>query len=131
MAEPSAGSISARPRGASRWTGALTSAMGGCGGVRMDRETAIASLRRHADELRAEGVATLYLFGSTARDEAREASDVDLFFDYDNPKFSLVELVRVKDRIKAILGVEADVMTRDSLHPLLKERIEASAFRVF
>ena len=30
----------------------------------------------------------LYLFGSTARDQARETSDVDLFFDYDNPKFS-------------------------------------------
>jgi predicted nucleotidyltransferase len=97
----------------------------------MDRKTAVARLRHHADELRAEGVVTLYLFGSTARDEAREASDVDLFFDYDNPKFSLVELVRVKDRINAILGVDADVMTRDSLHPLLKERIEASAFRVF
>ena len=71
------------------------------------------------------------LFGSTARDQARKASDVDLFFDYDNPKFSLVELVRVKDRVNAILGVDADVMTRDSLHPMLKKRIEASALRVF
>jgi uncharacterized protein len=97
----------------------------------MDRETAVAKLRHHAEELRAEGVAALYLFGSTARDQAREASDVDLFFDYDDPKFSLVELVRVKDRVNAILGIEADVMTRDSLHPLLKERIEASAVRVF
>jgi hypothetical protein len=97
----------------------------------MDREAAVTRLRRHARELRAEGVVALYLFGSTARDQAREASDVDLFFDYDNPKFSLVELVRVKDRISAILGVDADVMTRDSLHPMLKERIEASAIRVF
>jgi predicted nucleotidyltransferase len=97
----------------------------------MDRETAVTKLRRHAPALRAEGVAALYLFGSTSRDQAREASDVDLFFDYDDPKFSLIELVRVKDRVSAILGVRTDVMTRDSLHPMLKERIEASAIRVF
>jgi uncharacterized protein len=97
----------------------------------MNRETAVTRLRRHARELRADGVAALYLFGSTARDEAREASDVDLFFDYDDPKFSLIELVRIKDRVSAILGVKADIMTRDSLHPMLKERIEASAVRVF
>jgi len=97
----------------------------------MDQETIVAELRRHADQLRGEGVAALYLFGSTARGEARRGSDVDLFFDYSDPKFSLIELVRVKDRVSAILGVEADVMTRDSLHPMLKERIEASAVRVF
>ena len=56
--------------------------------------------------LRAEGVAALYLFGSTARGQARVGSDVDLFFDYDNPRFSLVELVRVKDRVMSILGVD-------------------------
>jgi hypothetical protein len=97
----------------------------------IDQETAVAELRRHADQLRGEGVTALYLFGSTARGEARDGSDVDLFFDYSDPKFSLIELVRVKDRVSAILGVEADVMTRDSLHPMLKERIEASAVRVF
>lgn len=105
--------------------------MGGSWNAQMDRETAVTRLRRHAQELRAEGVVALYLFGSTARSRAREMSDVDLFFDYENPKFSLIELVRVKDRVNAILGGDADVMTRDSLHPMLKERIEASAIHVF
>lgn len=91
--------------------------MGGSWNGEMNRETAVTRLRRHAPELRAEGVAALYLFGSTVRGEAREASDVELFFDYDSPKFSLIELVRI--------------MTRDSLHPMVKERIEASAIRVF
>ena len=97
----------------------------------MERSLVTARLRTHQAELRRAGVASLYLFGSTARDEARADSDVDLFFDYDDPRFSLVELVRVKRQVERILGVEADVMTRDSLHPLLKERIEEAAVRVF
>jgi predicted nucleotidyltransferase len=47
----------------------------------MNRGTALAKLRRHAPELRAEGIVALYLCGSTARNEARKASDIDLFFD--------------------------------------------------
>ena len=97
----------------------------------MNRETVVERLSAHAGELRAQGVSAIHLFGSMARDGARRGSDVDLFFDYDDPKFSLIELVRVSNRIGAILRVEADVMTRDSLHPRLKERSEASAVRIF
>jgi uncharacterized protein len=97
----------------------------------VERSLVTARLRKHEAELRRAGIASLYLFGSTARDEARADSDVDLFFDYDDPRFSLVELVRVKRQVEGILGVDADVMTRDSLHPMLKDRIEAAALRVF
>jgi uncharacterized protein len=37
----------------------------------------------------------------------------------------------VKERTAKILGRKADIMTRDSLHPLLKKRIEESAVLVF
>jgi predicted nucleotidyltransferase len=97
----------------------------------MERSVVTLRLREHAPELRRAGVMSLYLFGSTARDEAKHDSDVDLFFEYDDPRFSLVELVRVKRRIGEILGVDADVMTRDSLHPMLRDQIESSAIRVF
>ncbi len=73
----------------------------------------------------------LYLFGSTARDEAREDSDVDLFFDHERGKLSLFGLMDVMDAAARILGRKADVMTRASLHPVLRERIEASALQVF
>jgi uncharacterized protein len=49
----------------------------------MDRETAISLLKAHEAELRRLGVQHLYLFGSTARGEARSDSDVDLFFDHE------------------------------------------------
>lgn len=97
----------------------------------MDRERVIAALRAHQAELRRFGVAHLYLFGSVARNEARADSDIDLFFDTDNPRFSLIELVDVQERVHAILGARSDVMTRASLHPMLRPRIEAEALRVF
>ena len=97
----------------------------------MEQAVVLTRLRAHADELRRHGVGALWLFGSTARGEARPDSDVDLFFDYGDEHFSLVELVRVKRRIEEILGAEAHVMTRDSLHPRLKEAIEAAAVAVF
>ena len=56
---------------------------------------------------------------------------VDLFFDTDNPRFSLIELVDVQEQLTAILGVETDVMSRASLHPRLRQQIEADAQRVF
>jgi len=97
----------------------------------MDRDHVIATLRAHEADLHRAGVARLYLFGSVARQEARPDSDVDLFFDTDNPRFSLIELVDVQEQVKDILGAETDVMTRASLHPMLRPRIEAEALRVF
>jgi predicted nucleotidyltransferase len=42
-----------------------------------------AQLRALAKGLREHGATSLYLFGSTSRNEARSGSDLDLFIDYD------------------------------------------------
>ena len=84
----------------------------------MERSEAIAKLKQHETELKRLGVEHLYLFGSIARGEAREDSDVDLSS-------------TVKEAAARILGRKADIMTRRSLHPVLRERIEASAMQVF
>ena len=97
----------------------------------MNRDEAITRLKEHEAELKRLGVDHLYLFGSTARDEAGEDSDIDLFFDYPKGKLGLFELMDVKERAASILGRETDIMTRDSLHPHLRKRIEDSAVLVF
>ena len=97
----------------------------------MNRSEAISRLKAHEAELKRLGVEHLYLFGSTVRDEARDDSDVDLFFDHERGKLGLFELMDVKERTADILGHRADVMTRSSLHPVLKQRIEESAVLVF
>ena len=97
----------------------------------MERDEAIAKLKEHEAELRRLGVEHLYLFGSTARGDARAESDVDLFFDHARGKLGLFQLMDVKERAAAILGRKTDIMTRRSLHPVLRKRIERSALQVF
>lgn len=97
----------------------------------MKRQEAISLLSGNAEAIRSLGVDALYLFGSTARDEARDESDVDLFFDYaDGKVFTLVDLVTLRDAIATILDRDADVIARNSLHSYLRPKIEAEAVRV-
>jgi hypothetical protein len=91
----------------------------------------VSKLRQHEAELRRLGIERLFLFGSTLRGETRADSDVDLFFDYEKGKLGPFELMDIKEHASRILGRTADIMTRDSLHKVLRRRIEASALQVF
>jgi predicted nucleotidyltransferase len=98
----------------------------------MRRQEAIALLQQQAPDVRALGATSLYLFGSTARDASREHSDLDVFIDYDpSRRFSLLDLVAIKQLLERRLSVPVDIATRDSLDPLLRSRIEATAEQVF
>jgi len=89
----------------------------------MLRSEAIERLKQHEAELRHLGMERLFLFGSTARDEAGPGSDVDLFFDHPRGRFGLYELMDVKAATATILGCRTDIMTGDSLHKRLRARI--------
>jgi hypothetical protein len=97
----------------------------------MERDEAISRLQQHEADLKRLGVEHLYMFGSAARGDANNDSDVDLFFDYQKGKLGVYELMEVKECAANILGRRTDIMTRDSLHKTLREAIEATAVRVF
>jgi len=98
----------------------------------MIKADVVSVLKSEAEAVKALGATALYLFGSTERNTAKPGSDIDLFVDYDESgRFSLVELIAIKQRLEQRLGARVDLTTRDSLDPLLRARIEASAERVF
>ena len=97
----------------------------------MDKETVIKALRAHEAELRAEGVAHVYLFGSVARGEADEKSDVDLFYDYDSDRFGFLQFMRIRELAPEIIGGAVDIMPRDGIHPMIRSEVEAAAIQVF
>jgi len=98
----------------------------------MKRQDAISALKEQSGAIKALGATSLFMFGSIADDKARADSDLDLFVDYDRAsRFSLIELVGIKQLLERRLGIAVDLTTRDSLDPLLRDRIEASAQRIF
>jgi len=80
-------------------------------------------IRQHMPELRnSYQVARLGIFGSFARGEANEASDVDILVEFtDCP--DLFHFVRLQERLARILGRRVDLVTSDALKPLIKDRI--------
>jgi uncharacterized protein len=98
----------------------------------MTKSDVITALKREAETLKSFGATALYLFGSRVRGTATPTSDIDLFVDYDpTSRFSLIQLVAIKQHLESQLGLPVDLTTRDSLDPLLRSRIEASAEHVF
>lgn len=78
------------------------------------------------------GATVLFLYGSTARDQAQATSDLDLFIDYEpGSRFFLLDLVGMKQFLEEELAMHVDITTRNSLHPMLRDGIERSAVRIF
>ncbi|UZF90267.1 nucleotidyltransferase family protein [Bosea sp. NBC_00550] len=98
----------------------------------MTRDEATAELICRAKVLRDRGAQAAFVYGSTARDEARENSDIDIFIDVEpGRKFSLLDLAGMQRYLTEELGVAIDLTTRSSLHPKLRDQIESEAVRVF
>lgn len=73
-------------------------------------------------------VSSLSLFGSVARDEATDRSDVDLLVEFSKP-IGLLQFVALKRALEDVLRRPVDLATRGSLKPQLRERILKEAVR--
>jgi predicted nucleotidyltransferase len=98
----------------------------------MDRSEIIERLRAQRGELNARGVEHLAIFGSRARGDFSEGSDLDLLIDVPRgTRFSLVDLVAVERRIGEKLGVSVAAVLRRSLKPAFAQRIADDLVDVF
>lgn len=65
------------------------------------------------------------IFGSIARGELREDSDVDILVEIERDDISLLDFVGIKLELEDALGRKVDLVEYDTIKPLLKERILA------
>jgi len=87
-------------------------------------------LSNNQKQLEQMGVASLSLFGSVARNEANESSDIDLLVEF-NRRVGLFHFIRIKQYIEDILGVnDVDLVMPDALVEELKEDILKEAILV-
>jgi putative addiction module CopG family antidote len=82
--------------------------------------------------LRERGLTSLALFGSIVRSAAGPHSDIDVLIDVaPDARFSLIDLVSVKDYLEDRLGRRVDVVTKDGLEPAIRDRVLREAEMVF
>ena len=73
-------------------------------------------LRRHKPELqRKYPISTLGVFGSYARGDADEKSDIDIAVEFSAPMG--LNFVAMADEIESLLGVKTDVVSKRAIKP--------------
>jgi hypothetical protein len=99
----------------------------------MNRAVIINRIRSIRETLNAAGVLHLWLFGSVARDEADEHSDVDCAIDLTpeaRPSFTLLDRSHISILLEDALGLPVDVLVRADMRNVRAD-FERDAFQVF
>lgn len=98
----------------------------------MSRDEALKRLRASEHNLRALGAGSLYLFGSTARNEASADSDVDVLVDAaDESSFDLFDLIAVRDAIAELLVSKIDIIEGSARETPFRALIRHDLLKVF
>jgi predicted nucleotidyltransferase len=102
----------------------------------MKRDDIISKLKETAPTLRAEGVAHLAIFGSRARGDARDDSDLDVLIDIDPAAelygLDLIGVIGDVERaVTAATGIPTQAAMRRSLEPRFADRIADDLIQIF
>jgi len=95
------------------------------GSVPLTRENVLATLELNAPELRRLGARSLALFGSVARGEGTESSDIDLLVELQPKTFDAY--MDVKLFLEKVLGRKVDLVLADAVKPRLRSVILGEA----
>ncbi|HZD23118.1 MAG TPA: nucleotidyltransferase family protein [Acidimicrobiia bacterium] len=95
-----------------------------------DSQSMLSCLLRHRADIRrivaSHGGANPRLFGSVARGEADERSDLDILVDLE-PGHTLFDLAAMRAELEILLGMPVDVVTTSGLEGELEEAIRSDA----
>lgn len=95
-----------------------------------NRSKILSALNTHREEIvRRFAVKSLSLFGSAARDELREGSDVDVLVEFDGPA-TFDGYMGLKDYLEALLGVSVDLVTAKGRKPRARRQVEKDLIHV-
>jgi uncharacterized protein len=96
----------------------------------MRRDDVLSILAENSAAYAEFGVRSLSIFGSVARDEADDDSDVDILVDYEpEAPRGYFRLFALRERLEELLGVKVDLVTVGGLRRELRDQIMAEAIR--
>ncbi|MBL8722923.1 MAG: nucleotidyltransferase domain-containing protein [Planctomycetes bacterium] len=93
----------------------------------MRRQDVLECIAQHAAELHRMGARSLSLFGSFARDEAGDGSDVDLLVDLDVHTFD--RYMDLKLRLEDLLQRRVDLVPVECLREQIRDAVLGEAIR--
>jgi len=81
-------------------------------------------MKEHKEELKKKyKIKEIKIFGSYARGEQKERSDIDIIVDFEET-LTLIELIRLEEEIERILGIKVDLLTEEGISPFIKPYIK-------
>ena len=91
--------------------------------MKSSRQDILVSLKNLKREVAQEySVKTIGVFGSVARDEQTVQSDIDLLVEFSKP-VGFVTFMRLENFLSERLGKHVDLVTSDSLKPLIRQDV--------
>jgi uncharacterized protein len=98
--------------------------------MRSTRQHILSSLKKLKEEVAREySVKTIGVFGSVARSEETEQSDIDLLVEFSKP-VGFVTFMRLENFLSERLGERVDLVTSDSLKPVIRQDVLAEVIYV-
>ncbi len=95
----------------------------------MTRDEVLRVLQENRREFSRFGVLSVHLFGSVARDEASDDSDVDILAEFERP-LSFRRFMDFKFFLEDLLGFSVDLVTEHGLRDRVRPYVERDAIRV-
>jgi len=98
----------------------------------MDREHVLSILREHEPQLKASGIVHLRLFGSVARGDQTQTSDIDLLADFnDASRMTLVKFARLQHDLSLLVGANVDLVSTQGLREYFRKQVSEEAILAF
>ncbi len=98
----------------------------------MDRAVIVERIKAKEAAIRKEGPSISTYLARVPAATINQTSDLDVYVDYDPlRKFSLLDLAGIKLLLEDELNLDVHITTKNSLHPKLKDEIEAQSVCVF
>jgi len=94
----------------------------------VQKEKILNLLRKNRKIIRQFGVKRIGIFGSVARDEASEESDIDIVVEFERGRATFRNVARLIDFLENLFGKEIDLLTPDGIESIrikhIKEQIK-------
>jgi len=95
----------------------------------MTAQSVISLLRQHRAQLKHLGVKSLSIFGSVARGEEREDSDVDVLVEFDGP-VTFDAFMDTRFYLEDLLGRKVDLVLPQAIKPRMRPYVEKDLVHV-